>query len=195
MAPGTTAIHPLTPDRWDDLVDLFGPERGANSGCWCLWPRLQGRDWKAMSREARRDGFQGIVDRGPAPGLLAYDGDRAVGWCAVRPRPEYLRFQTAKASRPTDGFDGEDVWAITCFYIRSGHRKQGLTSVLAEAAVDLARASGARAVEACALDPDRPATWGEGFVGFTPVFTRLGFVEVARRSPRRPLMRLVLREA
>lgn len=185
-------IHPLTPDRWDDLVDLFGPERGANSGCWCLWPRLQGRDWKAMTREARRDGFQAIVGRGPAPGLLAYESGRAVGWCAVRPRPEYSRFQTAKASHPEDGFDGDDVWAITCFYVRSGHRRRGLTALLAQAAVDLARASGARTVEACALDPDRPATWGEGFVGFTPVFERLGFREVARRSARRPLMRLLL---
>jgi hypothetical protein len=28
------AVHPVTPDRWDDLVMLFG-ERGASSGCWC----------------------------------------------------------------------------------------------------------------------------------------------------------------
>lgn len=34
--------------------------------------------------------------------------------------------------------------------------------------------------------------WGEGFVGITSVFATLGFREIARRSSRRPLMRLVL---
>jgi hypothetical protein len=36
--------------------------------------------------------------------------------------------------------------------------------------------------------------WGEGFVGIAPLFRDLGFTEIARRSPRRPLMRLVLGE-
>ncbi|MGH6814674.1 MAG: hypothetical protein ACREC6_03125, partial [Hyphomicrobiaceae bacterium] len=54
------AIHPLTPDRWDDLVDLFGTERGANSGCWCLWPRIARKEWQAMPRPVRRDAFHSI---------------------------------------------------------------------------------------------------------------------------------------
>src|SRR5262245_14820805 len=28
-------IHPLTPERWPDLEQLFGP-RGACAGCWCM---------------------------------------------------------------------------------------------------------------------------------------------------------------
>ncbi len=32
-------IHPLTPDRWDDLETLFGP-RGAYVGCWCMFWRV-----------------------------------------------------------------------------------------------------------------------------------------------------------
>jgi hypothetical protein len=32
--------RPLTSDRWDDLERLFGPERGAFAGCWCLWFKL-----------------------------------------------------------------------------------------------------------------------------------------------------------
>ena len=61
---------------------------------------------------------------------------------------------------------------------------------LAADAVAHAKAQGALAVEACTIDPDRPLIWGDGFVGLTPVFKSLGFEEVARRSPRRPLMRL-----
>ncbi len=32
--------------------------------------------------------------------------------------------------------------------------------------------------------------WGEGFVGIASVFRKLGFQEIARRTPTRPLMRL-----
>ena len=64
---------------------------------------------------------------------------------------------------------------------------------LAKAAADYARKQGAAAVEACAIEPDKPLQWGEGFVGLATVFRRLGFDEVARRSPKRPLMRLDFR--
>jgi hypothetical protein len=39
-------FHPVTPDRWDDLVTLFG-ERGACGGCWCMAWRLKRKDWEA----------------------------------------------------------------------------------------------------------------------------------------------------
>ena len=48
----------------------------------------------------------------------------------------------------------------------------------------------AKAVDVCPIDTEKPLMWGEGFVGIVSVFRELGFVEVARRSPRRPLMRL-----
>ncbi|MBP0587682.1 GNAT family N-acetyltransferase, partial [Mycobacterium tuberculosis] len=83
------AIVPLTPERWTDLVDLFGPERGATSGCWCMWHRLPGRAaWNALGAAGRRDAFRARVDAGPPPGLLAYAGVVPVGWVAVTPRDE-----------------------------------------------------------------------------------------------------------
>jgi GNAT superfamily N-acetyltransferase len=189
-------IHPLTADRWPDLEDLFGPLRGANSGCWCMWPRVRGADYKAMEKAGRKDAFQSIVGAGPPPGLLAYQDGKAVGWCAVGPRTRSARFHGAKASQPLESPDEPDaaqVYAITCFFIRTGYRKQGLTRRLIDAALDFAKANGATAVDACPIDPEKPLTWGEGFVGIASVFASLGFKEIARRSPRRPLMRLSLR--
>jgi GNAT superfamily N-acetyltransferase len=197
MPRAATKIHPLTPDRWPDLLDLFGPERGANSGCWCLWPRVSGTEFKAMDRDARKARFRAIVKRGPPPGLLAYEGDQAVGWCAVGPRPSLARFESAKASRMPEEADGPEparIYAISCFFIRSGYRKLGMTRILARAAIDFARRQGASAIDACAIDPDRPLIWGEGFVGVTAIYVDLGFREIARRSPRRPLMRLMLQK-
>jgi GNAT superfamily N-acetyltransferase len=190
-------IRPLTPDRWPDLVDLFGPERGANSGCWCMWPRVAGSEWKALGKDGRKRRFAAIAKKGPPPGLIAYDGDLAVGWVAVGPRPSVARFNESKISHPVAdeaGPDPDKTYTITCFFSRPGHRKQGLMHELAKAAANHARKKGAEAVEACAIEPNKPVQWGEGFVGLASVFHRLGFNEVARRSPKRPLMRLDFRK-
>ncbi len=195
MTAASAEIHPLTPDRWSDLVDLFGPERGANSGCWCMWPFLRGKDWNALSRDERREAFKAKATDGPAPGLLVYRDGQAVGWVALGPRENYVRFQLSKVTRPLESDDRElirSTFAITCFYVRSGYRKSGLMSELLAAGVDHAVERGAKVVDACPIDTDRPSQWGEGFVGFTPVFRHGGFEEIARRSPRRPLMRRYL---
>jgi GNAT superfamily N-acetyltransferase len=182
---------PLTPDRWDDLVDLFGAERGANSGCWCMWWRMPGADWKAVPRSEKRDRFRAIVEAGPPPGVLAYDKDNAVGWCAIGPRETLPRMSRSRVAAPLD--DSAGVWAVNCFYIRTGYRGQGLMRTLLDAAVSFARQHRARTVEAYPIDSDRKLIWGESYVGLAPVFRAAGFEEVARRSPTRPLMRKTLR--
>lgn len=190
----THEFLPLTPARWGDLVTLFGPERGACAGCWCLWPRVRGRDFRAMDKQARRDAFEAIVKAGPPPGLLLYEAGVPTGWVSVGPRREVARFNLAKVSAPADDISADlaDCWAITCFFVQTHARKRGLTRLLAEAAIDYARAGGARAIEVCAIEPDRPLSWGEGFVGIASQLRPLGFVEITRRSPKRPLLRLML---
>lgn len=191
----TLAFRPLTAGRWNDLVDLFGPERGACAGCWCMWPRIRDIDFKALSRSQRRSSFRKIVERGPPPGLLAYEGKVAVGWVAISPRRAVHRFNISRISAPADdrSSDLDSTWALTCFYVRNSHRRQGVTRKLAEAAIDYARKHKARCVEVCAIEPARTLTWGEAFVGVASVLRPLGLVEVARRSPQRPLLRLELR--
>jgi hypothetical protein len=184
------ALHPLTRERWDDLVDLFGPERGANSGCWCMWWRMAGADWKVVPRDEKRDRFRALVEPGPPPGILAYDGNQAVGWCAVGPRATLPRMNSSRVAAPLGGIDR--VWAVNCFYIRSGNRRQGLMRILLYGAVAFAAGQGAAIVEACPMETPRKLIWGEGYVGLAPVFRAAGFEEVARRSPTRPLMRLTI---
>ena len=186
-------IRPLTPSRWPDLVDLFGPERGANSGCWCMWPRISGGEFQAMSRDQRKCAFEAVVGQGPPPGLLLYEGSLAIGWVAVGPRKSVARFDTTKTSR----LDHEtraagDAYAITCFYVRNGHRKRGLMKDLTAAAIEFARKKKARVLDVCPIDTAKPLMWGEGFVGIDSVMRDMGFTEIARRSPRRPLMRMEL---
>ena len=83
------------------------------------------------------------------------------------------------------------VWSISCFYVRKGYRKQGITSALIGAALRRAKAAGAPALEAYPLDGElTPSTSGTGYAS---TFCRLGFQIVGRHTPARPIMRRDLR--
>lgn len=186
-------VRPVTPSRWADVEDLFGPEKGANSGCWCMWPRLTASDYRIMGKDRRKKAFKSCVAAGPVPGLLLYEKGQAIGWVAVTPREDVIRFGKAKTSALEPDKDPRTHYAITCFYVRTGHRRRGLMTDLAKAAIAYAKKNKAAAIDVCPIETDRPLMWGEGFVGIVSVFRDLGFTEVARRSPRRPLMRLAFK--
>lgn len=188
---GRLKFAELRPELWDDLVDLFGLDRGASGGCWCMWWRLSSSEYEALERSERRAALKAIVDKGPPPGLLAYRDDQAIGWCAVGPRETLPKLARSRISRPFSNSSG--VWFINCFYVRSGFRSGGLMSGLLDAAIAMARKRDAKIIEACPIEPNRKLQWGEGFVGIASIFAGAGFEEVARRSPTRPLMRLDLR--
>src|SRR5688572_31716928 len=106
-------IMPLTPDLWDDFATLFGA-KGACAGCWCMWPRLPAKEWRAGQGAGNKRAFKKIVDAGEAPGLIAYAGDVPAGWIALAPRAEYVRLDR---SRVWGRVDDRPVWSISCFYI------------------------------------------------------------------------------
>ena len=183
------AIVPVTPDRWRDLEQLFGPERGANSGCWCMWWRLTRTAWREKPKAERKAHFRKVVAQGPPVGLLAYRAGEPVGWVQVAPRRATPTFNTSPVAAPL-GLQGDldQIWAVTCFYIAAAGRRSGVANALAAAAVARAFACGAVAIEACPKEPEGRAG-GDLFMGTPSVFRRLGFREVARRAPARPLMR------
>src|SRR5689334_21078354 len=68
-------------------------------------------------------------------GLLAVaDSGEAVGWVAVAPRASYSRLGRSKITAPVSD-DISGVWSVTCFYVRRDARRQGVTSLLLDAAV------------------------------------------------------------
>ena len=185
-------FRPLTPERWDDLERLFGPERGAIAGCWCMWFKLRRPEWEAAGRAGRKDLFRAAVDRGPPPGVLTYADGGAIGWCAVEPREAYPVIQRSRVRAPVDD---RPALAITCFYLAPRWRRKGLMRPLIGAALDLARARGATLVEAYPLDPPPGARPSGAFTGIARAFRDQGFVEVARRSATRPILRRELGRA
>ena len=190
--PADLTIAPLTPDRWHDFVDLFGPSRGALGGCWCQWFRMQRPDYQALDRDGRRARMAGLVENGPPPGVLAYWDGLPVGWCAVAPRADQPRLDRGRASKRRAGEDYNAVWVITCFFVDSAHRRRGLMRPLIEGAVRLAADQGARRVEAYPMIPNQRSGNGDVYVGHRDTFLSCGFRQVAQPLPQRVVVRRTL---
>jgi GNAT superfamily N-acetyltransferase len=175
-------IQSLTPNLWPALEDLFG-DNGACNGCWCMYWRI-GKAYGKRPRAKNKRSFHEIVKKGTPPGLLAFDGDLAVGWCQLTPRDVLPWLDRAWRLRRVDDVP---VWSISCFYIRKGYRRQGVTAALIAAAVKTAKSAGAPALEAYPLDAT--LTNSSSWTGYVSTFARAGFRIVARHTPPRPIMR------
>jgi len=171
-------VRPLTPDLWPAFEDLFG-KHGACNGCWCMYWRI-GAGYSRRPHEKNRAAFRKIVKDGPPPGLLAFDGDLAVGWCQVTPRDALPWLDGAKR---TQRVDDAPVWALSCFYVRPGYRRKGVTLALIKAALKTAKRAKAPALEVYPMDTPR------SFTGWIPTFEKAGFKSIAQHTPNRPIMR------
>ena len=182
-------IHPLTPARWHDLEALFG-ERGACGGCWRMYWRLTRSDYERKKGAGNKKALKKVVDSGRPPGLLAYAGGKAVGWCAIGPREIY---PVLERSRILARVDDEPAWSVTCFFVARPFRRQGITVQLLKAASDFARKNGAHVVEGYPVEPRKgrmPDVFA--YTGLPSAYRKAGFVEVLRRSETRPIMRYIV---
>ncbi len=177
-------VRPLTPDRWPDLVRLFG-ERGCG-GCWCMWWRLTRREFDRGSA-SNKAALKALTDAGRVPGLLAYAGDRPVGWCSVAPRAEFGRLSRSRALAPVDD---RPVWSVVCFHVHREFRGIGVATRLLEEAVRYAASRGAKTIEGYPRETTGARESSQGlYHGAASMFRKAGFREVIRRLPTRPVMR------
>lgn len=182
-------VHPLTPERWPDLESLFGP-RGACGGCWCMYWCIPRKQFHAQKGEGNRRALLQRVRSGATPGLIGYAGDAPVAWCAVEPRASYPGLSRSRVLAPADD---ADVWSVSCLYVRADERRRGRTAEMIRAAVEHARAHGASAIEGYPHEPGAEKMAAAfAWTGFASAFRAAGFQEVARRSPKRPIMRRML---
>ena len=94
-------INPLTADRWEDLVTLFGP-KGAQEGCWCMWWRQTAMEWKENKGGNNRRAMEVKVQAGEEPGLIAYADGQPAGWISLGPRESFVRLKTSRILKPVD---------------------------------------------------------------------------------------------
>ena len=168
-----------------DLEMLFG-ERGACAGCWCMWWRMGQSEWERVKGPGTKRRFKALVKKGPPPGLIAYAAGEPVGWCAIAPRATYPRLARSKILAPVDA---QRVWSVTCFFVRRDFRRRGVSVALLEGAASFAGRRGGRVVEGYPTDTDREQPAAFVHHGLLSAFRRAGFVEVARRSANRPVVR------
>jgi hypothetical protein len=183
-------IHPLTPGRWTDFEELFGP-RGAYGGCWCMWWRTTRKEFEECQGDKNRQAMKELVEAGHVPGLIGYVEDQPAAWCALGPRDD---FSSINRSRVLKKLDDTPVWSLPCLFVGKGFRGQNLAEGMIRGAVEYVRKQGGRMIEAYPTVPRKgklpPVS---SFMGFPDVFARVGFVECARPSEARMIMRCVVK--
>lgn len=187
-----STVLPAEPDRWADLEVVFG-SRGDAAHCWCQWFKLDRATFDGSSDAERRAALQQQVTAGPAPGVIAYRDGSPAGWCAVEARPAYPQLGRSRLLRESTAAAAEDsaVWSVSCFVVRRQFRRQGVAGDLLDAAVEHARAGGARTLEAYPVDVERRAgvAAAELYHGSLSLFLARGFEIVRRPSAARAVVR------
>ena len=182
---------------------MFGT-RGDPARCWCQrYKMAPGESWAGVGADELAHRFRTQTDwgdRGRARRRRASSPTstaRPPAGARSSPAPQYPRL-LRNARVPWEGRDEDKdddrVWAVTCFVTRThGFRRRGVSRALVRAAVDHARARGARALEGYPMISDEGAIVGELHVGLRSAFAAAGFTEVGapRTAPRRDADRLL----
>jgi GNAT superfamily N-acetyltransferase len=178
----TTRIARLSPDTWPDFRRIHCDE---NDTGWCFCVAWWVETWdvfKARSAEENLAQREELCRGGHNDGYLLYVDHEPVGWCQVGARD-----RLAKLARQYSLEPDPRAWALTCFQIVPGRRRQGLAAELLTQVLSALQAEGVEVVEAF---PKR----GEGleahdlWTGPESLFLQLGF-EVWRDDPSRPILR------
>lgn len=155
-----------------------------------MWWRLKRSEFDRRKGRGNKRAMKRVVGSGVVPGILGYAGRVPIAWCAVAPRESY---PTLERSRILKRIDDRPVWSVVCFFVEKGHRRKGVTVRLLRAAVDYVKRQGGRVVEGYPVEPkkeDMPDLFA--WTGLASAFRKAGFVECARRSPTRPIMRFYI---
>lgn len=197
------SIHTLPfageqPAHVDGLAALFV---AANCPCYCRYWHFTGdkNDWQKRCFVDEGDNEAELraaaaARSDEALGVVAFDGDTLVGWAKVAPadvvtkfyEQRYYRGLTVLRERPTDG-----VFTVGCLLVHPGWRHRRVAHALALAAVDLARARGARSLEAFPRRTDSTVSDEQHWMGPESAFLHAGF-EAVDPTPPYPVYRLAL---
>lgn len=182
-------ISPLKPSDEAAWLDFFDHRAFADhpewAPCYCRY-FLGGLtlDWdQACATRVNREPMRAGIADGTVQGLLAWEGDRVVGWTHLGPASRFVT-----QAGPTFPGEPDDVAAIVCFAIQADARGSGLARALLDAALVHLAAAGYREVVALGARPELDA--GEQFTGPVSMYRAAGFE--GEHGERRVRMRRAL---
>lgn len=178
-------IYPLSVESWQDFEKVMGPQ-GAYGGCWCMFWREKRKDFEKNCGEPNRLAMLRLVESGITPGIIAYRNEEPIGWCSVAPRAQFSSLNRAPIYKP---IDKQSVWSIVCFYIPKPFRMQGLLKDLIIGAVRFSASQRAEIIEAYPVEVKEKREPVDLYRGLYSIFVELGFREILRRKPNRPILR------
>jgi GNAT superfamily N-acetyltransferase len=197
-AAAEVSVVPANEARWADLEAVVGGASCHGGRCYCQRFKLGRNAWPGDDLERAHMLREQTDCEHPTShttsGLVAYVDGEAAGWCSVEPRTAFPYLGSVPWRKRTEDKGDAGVYAVPCFVTRAGFRRRGVTYALARAAVDFARARGARALEGYPMrpEPGKDVPWGELHVGHHSIFAAAGFAEVSRPTLRRAVMRIDL---
>lgn len=174
MADLAYAVRPLDASTWDAFAELVERNHGIFGGCWCMGYHPERGRPDIDNRAAKED----RVRTGRAHAALVLDANGvAQGWCqygspeelpSIKHKREYLR----DAPPPPD-------WRITCFYVDTKHRGQGVARAALGGALDqIARAGGGLVEAIPEVTAGRQAAGRFLFSATVELFEEFGFSRV-----------------
>jgi GNAT superfamily N-acetyltransferase len=136
-------VEPLYPSNALAWVRLF---EGSGCTCFCHYWHFTGTRHEWLARifaepEKNRDEQLALVQaQAPeAGGLVALDGDEAIGWMKLVPRGLVPKLTSRGAYRSLALGPDPSVLSIGCFLVHPAHRQRGVARALLVAAEDYAR--------------------------------------------------------
>lgn len=138
-----------------------------------MYWRQRSSDFNGSTVAEKRGRLEALAEGDEAPGLVAYEGSRAVGWISLGPRTDFERLER---SRVIPRVDDRPVWSIVCFAVSTRARRRGIARALLDAAIAYAFEHGVGTLEAypvaAGTSPMSPAAAYTGTLG---MFERAGF--------------------
>jgi ribosomal protein S18 acetylase RimI-like enzyme len=180
------AVRPATPERWDDVVQVFESGAIANR-CWCQWVRKTQQQARDDGSDGNRASLRVLIEDRKTPGVIAYQQGEPVGWCSVGSKGSFGRLSRSQALTPSDADPSPDgTWATLCFYVAPSHRGGGVARSLLQGALAYARQMGATAYEAYPVRTEgRKLNNDSAYPGTDQMLADEGFHEIPGASSRR----------
>ncbi len=182
-------IRELGKRTWPDFVRIMEKHNGVWGGCWCVTFHLnrnEEKKWTGQHRKLKEK----LVQENRSHAALVYDGANVVGWCQFGPPSElparmggFLKLGAA----PPD-------WRITCFFVDSDRRKEGVAEAALGGALGMIAAKGGGTVDGYPI-ATRGKPYSSSFLwgGTESMFAEAGFRPIGHLGISKLVMRKAIR--